>query len=369
MISPTGSEQRRSLRPWPRKSYEFALLLDGPERTFFDGLVTVNGAQRWYLPLWHDPHFTVNDEAAGHQVIECLNANTGLFRADDAAIFIGATVFDYEVVEIESIAADSITLKRDTDKAWPAGTRLYPATVARLTDQRVSTSQVRFQSLEPGSIVTPIGSGDFGDVYQGFDVLMSPPDDKSELDAGIERMLVEIDNQQAPAQWADIANRPFTYQQFAWVLEGRTEYTDFIAMLQYLRGRAVPIWVPTFMDDFTLKVPVEAGDDSLTVARSGLHIAGGEHPDRKYIRIETTTETYYRSIVGMTAVGDDTEVLNLGAAIAHDIAIDAVQRISFMTLMRMNQDNVSIEHATDITGISTALATFRSAPNTRIPPE
>lgn len=372
MTSPTGSEQRRSLRYFPRRTFEFTLAAGRDERTLLDNLLVTYGAQRWYLPLWHDVNFLDVRLSVNGKIVICSTADTSEIEPGSIAVLIGDSPYDTELVEIEGVTSNGMTLVEGVQRAWPANTRIFPVRVARLTDQpqlakrsdQVVTSEVRFQVVEA---TKDAGPEIVTDIYSNFFVLPEPPDDRQPLDHGIERMLAELDNQTSIPIWRDTAARPFTYEQYAWVLQGRAELRSFEDMLRSLRGRSQPIWVPTFMEDFVLISPIADGATTLTTARAGFTLAGGPRWDRQDIMIETTSGRIYRRITNSAVDSQGRETLLLDNAIQGSYSLDQIVRVCFMTLMRLNQDSVTIEHQTDSDGTATALATFRSAPDTRVP--
>ena len=372
MTSPSGSEQRRSLRYYPRRTFDFSIVADGDERSLLDNMLVTYGALRWHLPLWFDANFSTAAVAAGASTIGCLTAETSRMRDGGLAYLVGADVYDFEIVEIATIDSTTITLAAPTVRAWPAATRIHPVCVAQLTDQpslstrsdRLITTEVRFRMLEAGT--APTGTFD-PDTYLTFAVLAMAPDRRVPLSADYERMLVEIDNMTSIPRQVDSAGRPFPLQQYAWVLEGRAQHNEFEALLQHLRGRAIPIWMPTFMEDFVLAEAIVDGADSILVERAGFALAGGPRWDRQDIMIETDSEKIYRRITDVAVDSEGREILVLDTPIVGDFALTSVVRICFMALVRLNQDNIEIEHHTDTEGVSTVLATFRSAPDTRLP--
>jgi hypothetical protein len=373
LTSVTGSEQRRSIRLFPRTSYEFSIAAEGPERALLDNQLVTYGTSEFHLPLWFDAHFTSADVAAGATAIPCETAGAGQLAAGGLAFIVGPTVFQFEIVEIASLSDGAIALAASVVNPWPLGTRLHPIVRGQFTEQpqltkrndRLVTGQVKFRRLDP--LIDPGGAigGGFADTYETFAVLPFPPDESKDLTYDYNRMVEMLDNSSAKAIQSDIAGRAFTVQQYAWLIEGRELHAQFHAMLLQLRGRASAIWIPTFMSDFELHEDAASGDTSISTLFSGFTSSGGPRWDREHIMIETATSRYYRKILNSAIDTVGFEIVYLDTALPVAISMNDVVRISFMTLCRLNQDSVQIDHSTDIEGVSAVQVAFRSAPNTR----
>jgi hypothetical protein len=82
MTSPSGSEQRRTLRYLPRRFYEFTTMLVDAERRFFDNLLIRSGSARWYMPLWQDTNVITADRPLGSAFIPTDYSTSSKIIAD-----------------------------------------------------------------------------------------------------------------------------------------------------------------------------------------------------------------------------------------------------------------------------------------------
>lgn len=373
LASDNGAEQRRSLRIAPRTEFEFALAVEGPERAFLDNLLITHGAGTWLLPVWHAVEVVAVSVASGASTLTCGPTADSLFEAGMSVVIMN-DAFTWETATIQSVGASSITLTTALTNDWAVGTRVMPIRKARLLEQPTLRSfsdaavsaDMQFQIVEAqGDPATVPGLVDM-DSYLGFAVLHQAPEERETLDRNYERMVVTFDNGSHPVVWKDKAGRAFTMQQFGWTLEGRAQHRAFETMLKGLRGRGIPLWVPTYMRDFEVVEDIDAGDTTLAVGRCGFTQAGGPRDDRQHLMIETASVTYYRKIADSAEQSDGSETLLLNTALPAAVAADDVLRVCFMTLMRLNSDTVEIGHLTDDSGISEVQATLRSAPDLRI---
>src|SRR5690606_6303156 len=114
------------------------------------------GTRIWAVPFWPEIQLLSNGVDAGALEIPCDTTHLD-FRDNGLALLRGETSFHYEMVEVQSIAAGALTLKRPLQMSWPAGTRLYPARTARLSQvpelarktDTLQTASVNFEVMEP----------------------------------------------------------------------------------------------------------------------------------------------------------------------------------------------------------------------------
>lgn len=376
MASPDGSEQRRSLRLYPRRTLEFSMMASDDERQLFDNMLISFGGAQWYLPLWYEVNLLDAQANSGSQVVACSDAvNGSRIEVGGIAYMASDSAFEYELVEIASLTPSGFTTVSPLIRTWPAGTRVLPVCVAELTDQpqprhRTSnfvTAEIRFRVMDTYGDVTSDPAAEYDATYRGFFVMAIEPDTDQRTNLNYERMFVEIDNQTSNPYRIDEAQRAFAIREHVLKLEGRSEHAAFARMIQTLRGRAKPVWVPTYMDDFILASAIVAGASTIEVGRCGFTAAGGPRWDREHIMIETVNgDRIYRRITS-SSEGISGEQLTLDQPISTAYPVSDVLRISAMTLMRLNSDTVQIDHEVDNVGVSMSKLIFRSAPDTRVP--
>ena len=244
---------------------------------------------------------------------------------------------------------------------------LLPAGISRNTVvERLVQTREWIETWGVGTLSMNAAAG-LTDAYWGFHVLTQASDWSDRGERGQQRLLDTFDTGIGKPDQFDTAMRPFPTQQYHWVLDGYHDHARFYNLIHALRGRAIPVWVPTWMDDLRPVAPISAGATSIQIARCGFTLAGGPRPEREDIMIETVDgRRYYRRITS-SAAGSSTEVVNLDNALGVTLSPEEIIRISFMSLMRLDHDSIEIEHITDAEGASEVSVTFRAAPNTRVP--
>lgn len=366
LASPTGAEQNRALRQSPRRTFEATFLVDGPARSYLDLSVYGWSRYRWALPIWPDIVWLGTPLSLGATVLPCDTAGRD-FVAGGLAMLRDADPDRprrYEVVEIDAIAGDSLTLLKPTAQAWPAGTRLYPVRLAQLAQapqtrrlsDRAVRAQVQFELVEASDwpAVWP------GTLYRGFPVLTTPPEESEELTGRWQALQETLEDPTGFDRITTTSPTPYALQQHRWLLHGRSEQAAFRSLLYAFEGRCKAAWVPTFAADLD---PVA----TITAAGVTIDIAAVDYPrfaqlgvGRRDLRIELFDGTaFHRRITGASTLDADTERLLLDAALGMDVTPDQVRRISFMALCRQETDSVEIRHLTDADGTARSAMVFR----------
>lgn len=369
--SETASEQRRSVRVAPRRSFEFALMQTGAARTFLDLSIRRLGASDWLLPIWTDYAKLAHNAEAGAEAL-LLNTTAPEFVAGGLAFVCGLDARVYEVVGIKTINADSITLADVTASAWPAGCKVYPLKRATLAEQptisrktaSAVTSNVKFTLTEaedyPELDLATL------DQYRNKPVFRRRPNYAEDSDYTYSRQLVEFDNSTGAVGRVDTGLQGFTGQKYDYYAAGRAEHDTLKRLLYALRGRLVSFWLPSFMDDLYLTGDVQQGVTLIPVEDIGMWELG-VGAGRQDICIEFrdgSAPVYARILASMKTVSGET--LTLQRPLLVPLHVKKVSRISFIEVCRQDQDSVEITHKGDLNGVSTVSTTFRSFSDTRL---
>ena len=358
--NPRGTEQRRSLRIAPRKAWQAAFVVEGAERALFDLAMAGWGRRVWALPVWVDVQCLGTPLPAGSTSIPCETAGRD-FRGGGLALLRGDTAFDTEAVEILEMTANVIVLKRVTQRAWPAGTRIYPLRSARLAElpeisrrtDRLLTSDCSFEVVEavdwPGALPS--------DLYRGQPVLADRPDESEDLTHSYERLMLTLDNATGIPAVTDTAGKGFVLQQHRWLLAGRQSHSTWRSLLYALRGRATAVWLPTHAEDLVPAGPLIGS--VLKVHRVGYSRFGLGQLGRQDIRIELQDGRVLMRRITAAVENGTTEELVVDADFPGAIQPDQVLRISYMALCRQASDDVELEHLTDQDGVARCAITLR----------
>lgn len=361
-----GSEQRYGLRTYPRQGYEFSFVVAGRDRRECENSIYGWGGRVWALPLWADG---VRLEAAISGGVTNIAADTvgRQFRAGGLAILLTPERV-FEVVEIETVNAASIDLTRPLGNDWAAASALYPAISARLGDQSsisrftgdVGYGVALFTGVDPAPYEAATEAAD----YLGFPVMPYSPEWSADPQHEYSRKMAILDAQTGPRAYDDESGIPSQSPTYRWICSSRAQIHDLRKFFYARKGRLKAIWVPTWVEDVKVVETIGAASTNIDIEYIGYdQLTGADDSGRRDLRIETVAGVvYYRRVTGSSVIDDDTERLSILTALGAEITAANVRRVSFMSLMRLESDQVEFTYWTgDSMESANAMRSFRNA--------
>lgn len=360
----TGVEQRIAVRYAPRRSVEATYLATGREQAYLNLALQRAGTARWLVPLWfHAARLTAAVSGAA-TTLPCDTVNRE-FEGGDFALLLGADAFTCEVVEIDSVAAGSLTLASGVTSAWPSGTRLFPLREGWIESAQSSAPTDTVSSLSMRATFDQGNAVDGGSetltLFEGTPLLTQRPDWAQSLTRGFEWLVVEHDSEVGIIHRTDPAGRAFQSIKYGIQLHGRAEQAAFRALLLRVRGRQKALWVPAYVNDLRVAVGASLGASALEIDNIGLSVLGGITDDVATVLLSGNLPLRATSMG--TASSAAREKLNLSATLSRAVA--AGEPGCFLHYARLDQDVVTITHRTDSDGVATVPLTWRAVPNTR----
>lgn len=365
LTSNTGAEQRRALRLSPRRFYSSRFVMFEADRPYFDMMMAGNGSGIFAIPIWPEMQKLVAAVYKDETKISCETAyrefvpgGMAVLRTPDVS-----NIFTLETVIVKHVFDDHIITERPLQQSWPVGSRLYPARSCRLS------SQPRIERITDQSIVTNINfeineASDWQDevpkfLYRSFPVFDERPNEDRSLTSEYLRILQTLDNVAGIPAVLDESKQGFTAQEHVWFLAGGQELDAFKRLIYGLRGRQVPVWVPTHMDD--MKVASASSNSRMVIQKMGYAQFGFNRVGRRDIRVERKSGVVsYHRIVAAMDLQNGTEQLQIDPPLPDSIFPEDLGRISFMALCRLDSDSVELEHVSDINGLTRAKVVWRS---------
>lgn len=349
LVSETSVEQRRSLRPQPRRSLECGFMRAGAHRERIDSFCAGIGQDRFTLPVFFEQARVTSNIPFGSSTVNIANPDLREFEADDVCMLTEGDPDRYELVQIDSInlGTGAITLKAPTAFAWSKGARIIPTRVVRLMDapqysartDDVAVATIRFTFDSPDQVMTP-------DWLNAKHVFPFAIDYAQNVDSTYNRQTVVLDNMVASPMVFDYGRRARIGLKTGATFFGRANLKLLRQFLGMVRGRAQRFWMPSFMHDIKPVAPLTG--TTIEAAKTGFAESFVSPQEaRTFIAVffYDDTPTIYRRLTGV-ATGIDRDVYGIDSAWP-TIDMAQVRRISFMVPSRFDQDGFELQHRSD----------------------
>lgn len=357
----TGATQHRSLRDLPRRAFSFEVVAEGQERRVADALIADRGGRGdWALPIWPDGQHLPASLPAEATTVPCDTACRDFVPGGRAMLW--RSLRQWELVQVLAVGPNGLELAAPTVHAWPAGARLYPVRTARLADGPTETlwtdlagrHGLTFVVEEPCAWPARLPAT----TYLGHPVLQHVSDAGEDGRAGWARPVDQVDNEVGLPATFDLVGHAMRAVDHRWRLWGAAERASFRGLLYGLRGRQVPIWVPSGLQDLRAAAAIGAASTSLTVEWAGYTLYGRQQAHCRDLRIVLHNGTTFMRRVTGSAQAGASEVLQLSAPLGQLVQPGAIRRIEWMRLCTLATDEIDIEHHADLAGAARALTPF-----------
>lgn len=347
-----GSEQRVKLRATPRREIEAHLQVFGLDFVRKLQSTLFGWQSRSYLiPYWPDYYVLSAELPAGSTVIPNIPTLDSEFISGGVALLFNA-VDDNESVQIQIVDANQLWLDLPTQRAWPAGTRVYPAKFARIAAKQTVTRPTRHMlDMQARFIVadnTGLSETEGATLYKGYPVLLDIPNEVEVLSEDWLRPLLEFDSETVNQVVDDPIGYTTIVRRMDWLLKSRKERADFRKWLYARAGRWKPFWMPSWNEDFKLKATLAGTDTKLIVAFAFYKRFVPATALRDALMIELFNGTrIFKDILSVDEISETEENVFIDSAAGFTIEPKNVKRISYLNLARLDSDTVEIFHETD----------------------
>lgn len=352
-IHKDGTEQRVSLRKAPRQVFDMKLRReDGVERQRVDFLLFDWQSRVFGLPMWHEPTPLTGDVTAGATSINVQDTTLSDFRVGGLAIiYESETKFD--ALEVTAVGPTSISFNTPVtqDYSAAAGIRVMPLRTA-ITSQPAKESKYAVNLCDFDLTMRVLDNDvDLSDLtgwptYNSKILLSDPNAITGTLDGLIERELTVFDGS-GGGKFSQVStwNRARHSSAKTFVSTTRSRLWAIRKLLHALRGRQVSFYLPTFTKDVTLASLYLSGSAALTIANVGYTRYAKQRTPKLDLRIILNDgTTFTRTVTASSEVDASTEQLTLSSVIAQNIAPEDVARIEFLEKVRIDSDEIVIEH-------------------------
>jgi hypothetical protein len=342
IIKTRQGEQRIAMRVAPRQEFDYRYTLDELE---FSTLKIIAGGwsfRVWALPVWIEAEYDKSITEGAEQIL--TDTTTADYRAGDVAL-IYSDYQTFEVVEIDQVLADRITLVRPVLASYQ-GAAVMPIRFAR-TPEGVSILRTGAGLQEVSARFAVDDNIDLSAQAPSYPTYKGQPvvTDRSfvlsrSLNERIHRPIIEVDN----GQGAVIVETQQDYTDFAqtinYLAEDKSELWDLRTWLHSRYGRQKAFYIPSFNRDIQPLEPTTELQTSVQIEPILLDLYG-ELPKSIMIFFKDGS-TLFREIIGTQTVNGIASI-TIDSAIG-ERALEDFDMISFLSLVRLNADTITIRH-------------------------
>ena len=355
-----GTEQRVSLRQAPRQVVEMDFKLSGRTRQRYEWLMADSQALGLGVPIWWEPSISTAAVAVDDTSISVDSTAYADYKVGGLAV-IWESVEKHETLQIDSIAAGSLTFSSGFTNAYSAGVLVMPMQVGYLLQREIRGAKHPVNLSEHRLIFT-INSNDddLADIsaWPTFNskVILTGKGNQNILPGattptGSRRRTERVDNgtgvfdlysQQA------ISRQTGRYQL---LVNSRQKLWEVRQLLHALRGQQVSFYIPTYADDFTPTQSISTAGNVITVVNSGFDnfIDAAQPFDAVLVRLTDGTEIT-RALTSSLEVDADEEQLFISGTWGVDATPAEIDFVCVVQKVRLDSDEVTITHRDGIGG-------------------
>lgn len=329
-------EQRLSLRPGARRSFEIDHVLDSYQ--YASAQEIVRRYEDYYFPDWTQR--IVISVSQGTDVV--IPIDTTCFDFGSFAV-LWRSPGSYEVLSISSSSSDGLIADVLSDwtnvylmPCWPA---VLPEgmSISRLTKTyaRVSLQfDITVQFQNPVSTYTQ---------YRGIDVMTDCPLISSGLEENLAWPVERVDNDIGQFFILRDKDYPDATYSLRWRLASQCAQQAMRRWLDSRLGRLNVFWISSRGKDFELATAAFSFDTTLTIVGL-IGVAPLARTDFNIEVVLNDNTTLRYQVVNFALGAGSTLVLSLNSTVGQNFAISDVARISNLRLVRFNADRFEFAH-------------------------
>jgi hypothetical protein len=348
-----GTEQRFKLRSNPRQQFSFETLTEGLETNRLDALLWNWQSRVFAVPLWVDASLLTKPVAANQTTITVKTQHLNYQPEGLVVLIKGQQV---KALEIAQVTRNGLELKRVLNEPWPIGTIVCPALLARLPAQQTVSrltagiTQASWSFESDGNETVQATLPKQGDeTYRKHPVLAFQPNRSNPIDQQYLRLTSLLDNGINTATIDDHGKHPNIINSVEFILENKSQVTEFKNWLQQCAGRHKPFWMPTWQADLHSLELMAKGSRNMTIHNIGYAMHYQTQPGKQDVMILLRDGTrIYRHITGAVISDSNSqkELLTFEKPLNQSIHPKDILMLSYLGLCRLESDQVEFEWLT-----------------------
>lgn len=358
-----GTEQRIALRPRPRRYFQMSLVLlnDADRKLIYDKLYQVATRELIVPSVQYQSRLKVATVVSDNKIY--TNTRRADLRADEKVVIRTRAGTTY-IYTVDEVFPDYVTITTALSQVLPVGSIVTNAFGTRMPNK----SSLRMNAIDGRvnlalTVVNPrdqVAWPDSGVVVPTFNdklLLLRNPDASGESAEAFDVGLDIIDNETGkPAYFTNFV-QPFVEGTRKYLVQTLLDPDDIEMWRNFLdaiRGQQKSFYTPTYREDLIF---YEAGD----FLTGSIDVVGSEYPtlyadseSYKQVEIETSLGTYHLKVIAADNNGPFS-TLRFATPISDDLTGVEVIRISYLMLVRLANDTVTLTHENTYTMVDLSL--------------
>ena len=345
-----GTEQRISMRTWPRWRLEYSVLEGGLAAGLLDSMLAGWGGRSYSLAVWHEKSRLTAPVDPDDPILHCDTANRG-FQPGGLCV-VWRDPLACETLEVASVAPGGITVARPASRAYDFG-YVIPAKLCHLVGEECELSAVAsnllradlaFEADEPERVEAKA----LPPVLDGLGLFPYRHDFASARARRLTRSMNVYDSGLALFSREDRRGRPMDSLSIEDVLlGGRAEAEDLKGFFQAVLAKAKPFWVELREDLLKVTRPIAAGSMLVHVADMAYGLLASRLPSRERLYFRTRKGWFANAVLSFADTGQGDCVLHLEKPWAESLELDDIGQVGFLIKARIDQDELRLSRLAD----------------------
>lgn len=363
LSSESDVEQRRSIRRFPRRSFEASFSRHDVRRARLNNFMTGVGNNEVLVPLWHE-QYTVKTQLGTQVDFPAGTLEMREFRQGDLVWVNSGDPAVSEVLTVGSVdlVNSKVSFTAAPVDTWPSGSTITPLRVARMLDapqmdnlsDRVGMVQARFSLSDTESWPDPTW-GYCAPLFR-FPINRAIP-----VNSSYERPTAYLlDNDYGPVDVQDFYSTTRVSVRCGLTIRGRANLFDFRQFIAMARGRAVRFWMPSMTQD--MQPLGDFGGSYVDMRDAGFaeYMARAQEA-RVMVAVifKDGRPNVYRKIDFVQRVTGGERVYFTRQM--PTVSLSDVERLMFIIPARFDQDGFEIQHLVDDSGVAQTQVIVKSS--------
>jgi hypothetical protein len=358
-----GTEQRIALRPRPRRYFQMSLVLlnDADRKLLYDKLYQVATRELIVPTVQYQSRLKVKTVVADNKIY--TNTRRADLRAGEKVV-IRTRAGQFYIYTIDEVFPTYVTITTALSQALPVGSIITNAFGTRLPNKSAlamasisGSVNLNLTVVNPRDQVAWPDSGVVVPTFNDKPLLLRNPDASGATSEAFDVGLDIIDNVTGKPQYFTNFVQPFMEGARKYLVQTLFEPDDlemWRGFLDAIRGQQKSFYTPTYREDLIF---YDAGD----FLTGSIDVVGAEYPtlyadseSYRQLEIETSIGTYHVKVVAADNNGPFS-TLRFATPISDDLTGVEVIRISYLMLVRLANDTVTLTHENAYTTVDLSL--------------